>query len=329
MKIFLAFIVILILGYHFAVRPLIVNPISAELQNRLATTTQKQKSLPDPKELRSHVDQLTGIQPYRNMANPESLNRAAAYIRSQWEGMGFQVSEQKFMAEGKEYANLIAEVGPSSDEIFVVGAHYDVCEDQPGADDNASGVSGLLELSRILMSKKNELKSRIQLVAYTLEEPPAYATANMGSLHHARMLKDAGIKVKLMLSLEMIGYFSKEAGSQNFPIALLKLHYPTTGDFIALVSNTDNRAETLRAKELMMLHSDIPVHSINSPELVPGIDYSDHRSFWAMGYPAVMITDTSFYRNFNYHKASDTAGTLDYSSMAEVVSGVAGILLGW
>jgi hypothetical protein len=163
---------------------------------------------------------------------------------------------------------------------------------------------------------------QVDLVAYTLEEPPYFRTPMMGSAVHARSLKQQGHAVRAMVALEMIGYFSDAPNSQSFPSPILKLFYPTKGNFIAIVGKVGQGAVVRRAKRAMRGASALPVYSINAPRFVPGVDFSDHLQYWAAGYQAVMITDTAFYRNPRYHTAHDTPETLDYTRMAMVVQGV-------
>ena len=274
----------------------------------------------DPKRLERHVRALSEEFVPRNYAHAVNLARAAEYIFHEWQSYGLKPRYQKFKAGGKEYRNVIVELGPSSEERVVVGAHYDAFGELPGADDNASGVAGVLELGRLLAA--GGLPGRVELVAYCLEEPPHFTTAEMGSAVHARSLKAAGAKVKAMLSLEMIGYFTDEKNSQDFPLPALKLIYPNEGNFIAVAADLQHRALTSRVKKSMRRGATIGVHSINAPRSLPGIDLSDHRSYWEEGYPALMITDTAFYRNTAYHTERDTAGRLDYPRMGQVVEGV-------
>lgn len=282
----------------------------------------------DPELLKAHVAALTSILPVRNIENPESLNQAAAYIHAQWTEMGYAVEEQVYEDEnGREYKNLVTRLGAHEGEALLIGAHYDAYGEQQGADDNASGVAGLLEVSRHLRTHSTLLKRPIIFVAWTLEEPPSFATRQMGSYVHAMALKEQGVRLVGMLSLEMIGYFSDEPGSQQLPLSVLKLIYPTTGNFIAVVGSLDGRNQASQVKRLMLTHSNIGVEAISAPTLIPGIDFSDHRSYWAAGYPGLMITDTAFYRNQNYHKVTDTIDTLDFNRMAEVVKGVLGVAI--
>jgi Zn-dependent M28 family amino/carboxypeptidase len=210
--------------------------------------------------------------------------------------------------------------GGAGDDVVVVGAHYDAFGPAVGADDNASGVAGLLELAPRL--KDAHGSARIELVAYTLEEPPYFRTRSMGSRVHAAALQKSGAKVRAMVCLEMIGFFSDEDGSQRYPLPGLGLLYPSRGDFIALVGCLGEAGLVRTIKRAMAQACDLPVRSINAPRFVPGIDFSDHLNYWDAGFDAVMVTDTAFYRNANYHKASDTLETLDYERMAKVVEGV-------
>jgi Zn-dependent M28 family amino/carboxypeptidase len=216
--------------------------------------------------------------------------------------------------------NIVATFGPETPERIVVGAHYDTFMDYPGADDNASGVAGLLELARMLGQAPPSL--RVELVAFTLEEPPFFRTDAQGSAVHAESLRAKDVRVRAMLNLEMIGCFSDAPGSQAFPLPLLKLWYPDTGNFIVVVGQLGRGALVRDVKRAMRGASDLPVHSINAPAFIPGVDFSDHLSYWERGYPAVMITDTAFYRNPRYHTAQDTPATLDYARMAKVTDGV-------
>lgn len=268
----------------------------------------------------SDIEFLTSIRPFRNFRNIESLNIAAEYIKNQMLQFTDIVQEQEFLAYGNIYKNIIASINPEAEERIVIGAHYDVAGDTPGADDNASGVAGLLEILRLLSEEK--LKYRIDFAAYSLEEPPFFATRKMGSYIHAHSLYKQKTKIKVMLSLEMIGYFPDEKGSQHFPLPFFKLFYPDTGNFIGVVGKIGQGKITKKIRNLMREGSNIPVYSINAPVILPGVDFSDHRNFWHFGYQAVMITDTAFYRNPNYHRRTDTIGTLEFEKMYEVIKGI-------
>lgn len=273
-----------------------------------------------PDRLREHVVFLSETCHPRDWSQPVNLDRAAAYIAGVFRETGGEVAEQPFEVHGRTYRNVCVRFGPVDGPRVIVGAHYDACQGTPGADDNASGVAGLLELAGLL--GRNPPAGTVELVAYTLEEPPFFRTSYMGSARHAGALAEAGIPVRAMIGLEMIGFFSDEAGSQSFPIPLLRLFYPGRGNFIGVVGNLSQRRLVRQIKIVMKGATDLPVHSLNAPAFVPGVDWSDHRCYWAYGFDAAMITDTAFLRNRAYHTTDDTADRLDYQRMAKVVIGV-------
>lgn len=274
----------------------------------------------DPGRLRSHVTRIADPASPRDYTHPRTLDAIADYIAQEFQNAGAEVSEQSYLVAGVPYRNVVAAFGPQAGEHIIIGAHYDVAGLQPGADDNASGVAGLLDLARAL--GRTPFPARVQLVAYALEEPPFFRTGHMGSAVHARSLRESGARVRAMISLEMIGYFTDGPETQQFPFGFLRYLYPRTGDFIAVVGKLGQWGTVRTIKQAMLSASDLPVHSINAPAWVTGIDFSDHLSYWLAGYPAVMITDTAFYRNDRYHTPRDTADSLDYERMAKVVQGV-------
>ena len=274
----------------------------------------------DPARLEAHVRMLSETLFPRSAGNSEDLDRTADYIRQEFKRTSASVLDQPFEADRFTFRNIVAHFGPETEDRIIVGAHYDTCGEQPGADDNASGIAGLIELAGLLGN--TTLKTHVELVAFSLEEPPYFASSEMGSAVHASSLRQQNRRVRLMISLEMIGYFSDAEGSQEFPVPLLGLFYPRQGNFIAVVGNMDQIRAVRRTKEAMQKGSRLPVYSINAPALTPGIDFSDHRNYWREGYDAVMITDTAFYRNKNYHTGGDIPSTLDYKQMAMVVQGV-------
>jgi hypothetical protein len=273
-----------------------------------------------PATLRAHVERLAGgdFAP-RDFAHPEQLDRAAAWIGDELRRAGLAVREQTYQVQGRTYRNVLADVGPESLEQIVIGAHYDTAGDQPGADDDASGVAGLLELARLLAARPPPM--RVVLAAWTLEEPPSFRTERMGSAVHAAALAAAGVHVRLAISVEMIGAFSDEKGSQHYPV-LLGPFYPSTGNFVAVVGKWGQGPAVSEVARALRTGSRLPVETLSAPSFVTGIDFSDHRSFWAHGVDAVMVRDTSFFRNARYHTADDRPESLDYVRMAEVVKGL-------
>jgi hypothetical protein len=284
----------------------------------------KSAACADPDLLRAHVRKLSVEFFPRSSEDATNLTRCVEYIRAQFAAAGAQVSNQHYRIERNEFDNVIARFGPATGACVVVGAHYDACGRFPGADDNASGVAGLLELARLLGHEPPA--TAILLVAFCTEEPPNFGTSGMGSYQHARMLKRMGVEVKAMLALEMIGCFRDERWSQRYPVPLLYAIYPTRGNYIAVIGNVEQRGLIRTVKRGMKRATDLPVWSGSLPRQMPGVDFSDHRSYWAFGYPAVMVTDTAFCRNRAYHMKDDTWDKLDYDRMAKVVSGVLGAL---
>lgn len=276
----------------------------------------KQNLTATVKYLSEHIGQ-------RSYLDIERLNRAADYIEAKFRSYDCNVKRQPFNYQGNTYYNIICEIkGAKSakDGILVIGAHYDTVIGTPGADDNASGVAGLLELARLAVIEP--FPTSVRLVAFSLEEPPVFMTKHMGSYIYAKSLKEERVKVSGMISLEMLGYYSDRRGSQYYPFPIFKWFYPDRGNFIAFVGNISSRSFTNKIKKLFKSVSSLPVESLNAISLIPGVNFSDHWSFWEFGYSAFMITDTAFYRNPNYHAPGDTAETLDYDRMAEFVIGL-------
>jgi len=278
------------------------------------------KAVVDAVRLRSHVVVLSEQFFPRSFNHPENLDRCAGYIGKHFAAAGANVSTQEYVVLGRTYRNVIGCFGAEGAANIIVGAHYDACGEKPGADDNASGVAGLLELARLFGESGSA--PPVELVAYCTEEPPFFATENMGSVHHAQAVHDSGREINQVIVLEMIGYFSDEPGSQAYPAAFFKLFFPGRGNFIGVVGRPADRREIRRVRDLMRGATDLPVRSAAVPALVPGVDYSDHRSYWPHGIPAVMVTDTAFFRNSEYHKVADTSDRLDYTRMGKVVVGV-------
>lgn len=274
--------------------------------------------------LRMTVEHLAGPLAKRNPENVDVLNQAAEFIHAGFASAHGRATLQRYEVDEETYSNVIARFGPEAGDPIIIGAHYDAVETTPGADDNASAIAGLLELARLLGEHPPSVP--VELVAYTLEEPPYFHGGDMGSQRHAANLAQSGIKPSLVLVMEMIGYFTDAPGSQAYPLSQLRALYPDTGNFIAVVGNLPDTAQTRLVKRGMLRASPLPVYSINAPASIPGIDFSDHASYWPYGIPAVMVTDTAFYRNPHYHAPSDTPETLDYKRMAQVVQGVYGVI---
>ncbi len=274
----------------------------------------------------STVEYLSNIRPYRNFLSPGTLKTIALYIKKHFSSYGISTDVQIFEVKGDEYLNIIGTINPDKPSRIIIGAHYDVCGYQPGADDNASGIAALLEIARLTKNYASKLNYRIDFVAYSLEEPPFFRTDKMGSYIHAKSIHDSGADVKGMICLESIGFFTSEKKTQKYPIWFMNLFYPKEGNFIGIVGNFQSSGLVNEVKRHMNATS-IETRSIKAPSIVTGVDFSDHRNYWKFGYDAVMITDTAFFRNPNYHKITDTIDTLDFNKMKEIVECVVWTLI--
>ncbi len=280
-------------------------------------------------QLLLHVDRLAGLIGPRTLAKPKTIQATLGYIRGQWESMGYEVAEEAFDALGTQATNLVVnKVGiRAPDQTILLGAHYDTVPSTPGADDNASAVAVLLEVSRLLKAHTGGRTTRY--VAFACEEPPYFHLDSMGSGYHARQSALRGDKILGMLCLEMVGYFRDEVGSQKVPVSIPRfLHrfFPRRGNFLAAVGNMRSWKLACGFRRGFKRATRLPLFSICLPEKINEIRLSDNSSFWDYGFPALMLTDTSFLRNPNYHLASDTPDTLDYRRMTEVTIGVASAL---
>lgn len=281
------------------------------------------------KRLEANVRFLSEVLPKR-LGTENNLNPTVHWIEKKLAPFASKPHEksyrQSYKVEDENFHNIFMEFSADSKhkskDTIIVGAHYDSAHGFAGADDNASGVATLIELAKILSENRESLLNKVVLAFYPLEEPPYFRTNKMGSFVHAARLKEKKQNVKLMISLDMVGFFTDEENSQHLPFPLMNKIYPTQGNFIAIVANLSNMMSVRKVKTHFKSATDLPVHSFNSPAFVQGIDFSDHLNFWYHGYPAVMITDTSFNRNKHYHTEYDTAEKLDYVKMAEVVKAI-------
>jgi hypothetical protein len=254
---------------------------------------------------------------FRTYKDTATLNAVAKFMRNELAQYADTIFEQAYTVNGIVYKNIIASFGIQHTKRIVLGAHYDVCGDQAGADDNGSGLVGLLEIARLLKGKT--LANRIDVVAFTLEEPPFFKTKSMGSYQYAKSLYDARIPVLGMVSFDMIGYFDDKKGSQSYPIGLLKWKYGSSGNFITLASRYKKGRFARDFGRRFIESQKIKTVKFSAPSWLPITDRSDHRCFWGFGYSALLITDTALWRNHAYHKAGDTIEKLNFEKMASVV----------
>jgi Zn-dependent M28 family amino/carboxypeptidase len=271
--------------------------------------------------LRAHVEQLAGEIGERNVFCPQALEAAAAYIERQWREQGYVVERLAYEVLGVPCSNLeITHVGGArKNEILLLGAHYDTVLGSPGANDNASGVAALVEISRLLSAVRPAMT--VRFVAFVNEEAPFFGAQEQGSMTYAEAARRRGDDIRLMASLETVGYYSSEPGSQTYP-PLFGLFYPDHASFIGVVSNFGSWGALRRFAAAFRANSDFPLETAATFPFVPGVSWSDHRSFWLQGYRAVMITDTAFYRYRHYHAATDTPDKLAYPEFAAVTTGL-------
>jgi len=292
--------------------------------------------------LRGDVEALAGSIGARSLYRLESLNAAADWLEAQPKDAGYQVHPQTFdVARELEKAgyrttspqfpnqgecrNLEVEIRGVTrpDEIVVVGAHYDTIQGSPGADDNASGCAVALALARSFAGKAPD--RTLRFVWFVNEEPPFFGGAAMGSLQYARRSRERGERIVAMLSLETMGYYTSEKRSQRFPY-FLDLFYPNRGNFVGFVTNGASRKLLRQVVASFGRHAEFPSYGAAVPDWITAAAWSDHWAFWEQGYPALMVTDTAFYRNPHYHTENDTPETISYDSLARIVIGLEGVV---
>ncbi len=291
----------------------VLPPLSAE-QSELAA------------RLSEDVSQLSSTIRERNLQYEGSLSATTEYLRRELAKAGYSASEQTYAVKNGAVSNLEADiVGTDPGEsAVIVGAHYDSVGGTVGANDNATGVAATLELARSLRGSR--LRRTVRFVFFVNEEPPYFQTAQMGSVVYAQKLKHDGMAVSAMISLETIGYYSDRPGSQKYP-PLLNLLYPSRGDFIGFVGNSESRDLVRQATRLFREFAQFPSEGIAAPADWPGIGWSDHWSFWQEGWPAIMVTDTAPFRYPYYHTPSDTPDKVNFERMARVVTGLRSVVI--
>jgi hypothetical protein len=271
--------------------------------------------------LSDHVKYLVERVGERSLSKPGSIQAVTDYLRNTLKQAGYSPTECSYSVEGHSVSNIEVRLEGSDNSIgsVIVGAHYDSVAGTVGADDNATGVAGVLELARQIQGSK--LRRTVRFVLFMNEEPPHFQTDTMGSLVYARQLRRDHIPVSAMISLEMLGFYSDAPGSQKYP-PVLGLFYPSQGDFIGFVGNEESRDLVRKSIRTFRESASFPSEGVAAPAAWPGVGWSDHWSFWQQQYPAIMITDTAMFRYPYYHTPLDTTDRLDFSRMARVVGGV-------
>ncbi|HBB33314.1 MAG TPA: aminopeptidase [Cyanobacteria bacterium UBA8803] len=288
-------------------------------QGELPPLSQKEIALQDA--LRWDVEKLAGEIGRRNSIYYEGLTDAANFLTTSLTQVGYQVHRQAYAINNQTYYNLEVEIlgTEKPDEIVVIGGHYDSVYISPGANDNGTGAAATLALARLFADKKPA--RTLRFVAFVNEEPPFFQTENMGSLVYAKRCRDRNEKIVAMLSLETMGYYSDEIGSQKYPFPL-GLIYPVQGNFISFIGNTASGGLVRDVVASFRRQAQFPSEGAALPSMISGVDWSDHWSFWQQGYPGLMVTDTAPFRYPHYHTTEDTPDKVNYDRLARVVAGL-------
>jgi len=257
----------------------------------------------------------------RNYLNYFKLIDTADFLASEFSKCHYQVRRQSYQVYNQQFENLEVEIKGSyqPEQIVVVGAHYDSVFNCPGANDNGTGTIAVLELARAFAGK--QISRTLRFVEFVNEEPPFFMTPNMGSFVYAKNCRQNQENIVAMFSLETIGYYSDKLGSQKFPPGLDHF-YPSTGNYITFVSNMANRKLVCDVISSFRRHTQFPSEGVALPELFTGIDFSDHWAFWQHNYPALMVTDTAFFRYSYYHQPDDTIDKINFDRFTRVVAGL-------
>jgi hypothetical protein len=273
--------------------------------------------------LKRHIETIAARE--HNLVHYDELEKVARYIETTLESYGYAVGRQSFAVHGRPVRNIDATIEPATErsdpDVVVVGAHYDSVSGSPGANDNATGVAAVLELARLLADRNGRSGRRIRLVLFVNEEPPYFRTEAMGSLQYARALAARKERVVAMYSLETLGFYSSEPGSQRYP-APFGMMFPDRADFVAFVGLMNSRPLLQQTMRSFRDHTAVPTIGGIAPGFVPGIDWSDHWAFARHGFQAVMITDTALFRYPHYHRPTDTPDKVDVEKLARVVKGI-------
>jgi len=270
--------------------------------------------------LRKHVVRLSTLPDARNYRHPEALDQAAQYIHQRFKRYTDRTVYQKFRLGETVYKNVLCSFGPEAAPRIIVGAHYDVFGEAPGADNNASGTAALLELARMLSPINARLPYRIDLVAYTLSEPPFENTDSTGSWMHAISLKENKVPVAGMINLKGIGFYVETPKSQRYPFLLQRLFYRRTGDFISVLQGSGNGRFGSRMKYLMKQYANgLALRPFKPAIPFPVLRNGDHAVYRKFGYPAILVSNTLSFRNKYFRYDTDTFETLDYFRLSKVV----------
>ena len=313
----LLLLISIILGFWLSFMP---QSVSADSDEPLTETQQL-----IAEQIKRDVDHLAGTIGERNMHTPGTMDSAAAFLDERFASMGYDVEKQQYtlrrgVYSGRTAVNLVVEIPGSElkDEIVVIGAHYDTVPGSPGANDNASGVAVLLAAAREMA--ESEPHRTIRFVAFANEEPPFFQTSDMGSYANARRSSEMGENIVAMIALDGLGYYDDSDGSQSYPLPGLGFAYSDRADFIGLVTRLSDLSLLKEVSQAFKDKEMIPSESAALPGFLPGVNWSDHWSFWQYDFNAMLITDTLPFRDPAYHSAGDTPERLNYNKMSRLTT---------
>ncbi|HEY1208118.1 MAG TPA: M28 family peptidase [Terracidiphilus sp.] len=285
----------------------------------LPQLTSEESELRD--RLSSEVSYLSVNIGDRSLPRPHSLQAASDYLTNNLREQGYTVTELPYSVKGEKVHNLEASLAGTDVTLgqVIVGAHYDSVAGTVAANDNGTGVAAVLEIARLVRQMK--FRRTVRFVLFVNEEPPYFQTAVMGSRVYAHQLRQGGVPVSAMISLETIGFYSDQPGSQKYP-PILSLFYPSRGNFITFVGNTESRWLVRESIRSFRESTRFPSEGIAAPGDWTGIGWSDQWSFWQEGYPGIMVTDTAPFRYPYYHTQNDTIDKVNFDRTARVVEGI-------
>lgn len=277
------------------------------------------------RQLRKDIDRLAVEIGERNLNHYPQLQSARQFILEEFAATGLATNEQIYESRGMEVANIEVELTGTTKptEIILIGAHYDSARGTPGANDNASGSAALLALARHFSTISPG--RTLRFVAFTNEEPPYFQKADMGSLRYATRCRERNENLVAVLSLETMGYYRDEPGTQVYPEPLGAL-YPSEGNFLGIIGNVGSRRLVRKVVESFRRQVTFPCEGGAVPAALEGVGWSDHWSFWQEGYEAVMVTDTAPFRYPYYHEPEDTPDKIDFERFASVVEGLVHVI---
>ncbi len=311
--------ILIIVVIVYAIRMTMIKMPGASHDGTLSPLPSSEEAFRDA--LRQDVEILSVEIGERNLVLYENLTTTSNFIEKSFIEAGYGVRRQSYDVSGKPCYNIEVEIPglERRNEIVIIGGHYDSVIGCPGANDNATGIAALLALARTFAGKKTS--RTLRFVAFANEEPPYFKTSNMGSLVYANRCRKRNENIVAMLSLETIGYYADDAGSQGYPFPI-GFFYPSIGNFVAFVGNFSSRALVREVVASFRRQVKFPSEGAALPGFIPGIGWSDHWAFWQNGYQAIMVTDTAPFRYLNYHTSQDTPDKIHYEHFTRVVVGL-------